>query len=310
MLKKSNFAENFKKIMKHSFKDWVVATRPWSFPASSMPVIVTLAWLFAEDLLQHFWLGLLALVNIIFVHAAGNLWSDYHDYKRGVDNEHTFGVQTLTSGQFKPEEIKRYSLSLQAVAVVMGLLLVCLTGLPLLWIGIAGIALSLCYPPLKYAALGDVLIALCYSFLPMIGTSFIGSGEIQWNVLWLAVPIGLITIAILHSNNVRDIESDKAAGIHTFPILTGRQAGAYIYSFEVLFPYLWLVILCVCGILSWWALFPLISIPLAVKQSKMILDYKKNGVASFANLDELTAKLQMMFSLLLTVGLILSKLIG
>ena len=275
-----------------------------------MPVIVTLAWLYSENLLEHIWLGLCALVNIIIVHAAGNLWSDYHDFKRGVDNEKTFGVQTLTSGQFKPSEIKNYSLTLQLVAVVLGLTLVCLTGWPLLWIGIAGIALSLCYPLLKYAALGDVLIALCYAFLPMIGTSFIGSGTTHWNVLWLAVPIGLITIAILHSNNVRDIESDQEAGIRTFPMLTGRQAGAYIYSFEVLFPYLWLLVLCVCGILTWWALPPLLSLPLAVKQSKMILGYKQNGVASFANLDELTAKLQMVFSLLLSIGFILSKLIG
>lgn len=296
--------------MKHTLKEWVVATRPWSFPASSMPVIVTLAWLYASNLLEHFWLGLYALLNIIIVHAAGNLWSDYHDFKKGVDNEKTFGVQTLTSGQFTPKEIKCYSLCLQLVAVVMGVVLVCLTGLPLLWIGIAGIALSLCYPPLKYAALGDVLIALCYAFLPMAGTSFIGSGDIHWNVLWLAIPIGLITIAILHSNNVRDIESDKAAGIHTFPMMTGRQAGAYIYSFEVLFPYLWLVILCVCKLLPWWGLLPLLTLPLAVKQSKMILGYKENGVASFANLDELTAKLQMVFSLLLTLGLILSRLIG
>ncbi len=296
--------------MKHSFKEWVIATRPWSFPASSMPVIVTLAWLYSENLLEHFWLGLYALLNIVIVHAAGNLWSDYHDFKSGVDNEKTFGVQTLTSGQFKPSEIKNYSLVLQLVAVVMGLILVYLTGWPLLWIGIAGIALSLCYSPLKYAALGDVLIALCYAFLPMIGTSFIGSGAIHWNVLWLAVPIGLITIAILHANNVRDIESDEAAGIRTFPMLTGRQAGAYIYCFEALFPYLWLLVLCVCGILTWWALLPLLSLPLAVKQSKMILGYKQNGVASFANLDELTAKLQMVFSLLLTLGLVLSKLIG
>ena len=64
-----------------------------------------------------------------------------------------------------------------------GLALVALTGLPLLYIGIAGIALSLLYPHLKYHALGDLVIILCYSVLPMTGTSFIVSGAIHWPVL-------------------------------------------------------------------------------------------------------------------------------
>ena len=208
--------------MKHTLKDWILATRPWSFPASSMPVLVTLFWLFAKDIDMNWWLGIAALLNIILVHAAGNVWSDYFDYRRGVDRDDTYGVKLLTSGQFSPKQFMRLSLTLQVAAVAMGIVLVCLTGLPLLWIGLCGIALSLLYPPLKYMALGDVVIALCYSVLPMMGTSFIASGTIHWPVLWLAVPVGLITIAILHVNNTRDIETDQRAGIRTFSMLTGR----------------------------------------------------------------------------------------
>lgn len=288
----------------HSLKEWILATRPWSFPASSMPVLVTLFWLLAKDIPMNWWLGVAALVNIILVHAAGNVWSDYYDYKRGVDRDDTYGVKILTSGQFTPKEVMRLSLTLQVLAVAMGIVMVCLTGLPLLYIGLMGIGLSLLYPPLKYNALGDIVIALCYSVLPMLGTSFIASSTIHWAVLWLAVPVGLITIAILHVNNTRDIETDRRAGIRTFSMLTGRSVAAYIYCFEVLFPYVWMLGLAAFGVTSWWTLTAFLSLPLAIRNARTMMRYKTDGIAAIARLDEGTAQLQMAFSLTLIIGLV------
>ncbi|MBQ9285228.1 MAG: prenyltransferase [Bacteroidaceae bacterium] len=293
-------------MKKHTFKDWVLATRPWSFPASAMPVIVTIAWTWAQGINVNWWFALWALVNIIIVHAAGNVWSDIADYRSGVDADDTFGVRALVDGQFSVEEFRRLSLILNCIAIVGGLALVCLTGWPLLLIGVIGIALSLCYPRLKYMALGDVVIALCYALLPMTGTSFVVSGSIHWHVLWLAVPVGLITVAILHANNVRDIETDQRAGIQTFPLLTGRSFGAKLYAFEVLFPFLWLFGLMAFRIEPWWLLSAFVALPVAFKNARTMLDYEQGGKESYANLDERTAQLQLMFSLLIVVGLALS----
>ena len=290
----------------HSFKEWVLATRPWSFPASSMPVVVTIAWTWARGIQVNWWFALWALVNIIFVHAAGNVWSDIADYRKGVDADDTFGVRTLVDGQFTVEEFRRLSLTLNSIAILGGLALVALTGWPLLVIGAIGIALSLLYPRLKYMALGDLVIALCYSVLPMTGTSFIISGSIHWHVLWLAVPVGLITIAILHANNVRDIETDSRAGISTFPIYTGRSVGAKLYAFEVLCPFVWLFGLIAFRIEPWWLLTAFAALPVAFMNARTMLAYEHEGPESYANLDERTAKLQLMFSLLLVVGLVLS----
>ena len=296
-------------MQKHTFKDWVLATRPWSFPASAMPVVVTIAWSWASGFDVNWWLGLWALVNIIFVHAAGNVWSDIADYRRGVDADDTFGVRLLVDGQFTVEEFRRLSLCLNCIAVIGGLALVALTGYTLLYIGIAGLLLSLCYPRLKYMALGDVVIILCYSLLPMIGTSFIVTGQIHWPVLWLSVPVGLITVAILHASNVRDIETDQRAGIHTFPMLTGRRVGAWLYAAEVLVPFLWLVGIMVARIEPWWLGTAFLAMPVAVKNARTMLSYERGGKASYANLDELTAKLQLLFSILLVIGLILSRIL-
>ncbi len=309
--------------MKHSVKDWVVATRPWSFPASAMPVAVTMAWLWSQGLMDNWLLGLMALTNIILVHAAGNVWSDFFDFRRGVDAKDTFSVTTLVDGHFTQREVLMLSLCLQTVAVIMGVTMVCLTGVTLLWIGLAGIILSLCYPPLKYAALGDVVIMACYALLPMLGVTFICHGSIVSDVLWLAVPVGSITVAILHGNNTRDIETDSRAHIRTFALLTGRDMAALVYVFELLLPYLWLIGTAVVGVttsaltvsdtgltaVSPWCLTTLLTIPVAWRNITTMLSYRTSGLSAIASLDEATAKLQLAFSITLILGLVCATLI-
>ena len=106
-------------MKKHSLKDWMIAVRPWSFPASSMPVVVTLAYLYWMRQDINWVNGIWALLNIIVFHAAGNTWSDYFDYKHKVDARDTFGAKTLTDGMFTPREIYRLSMALLAVAHVV-----------------------------------------------------------------------------------------------------------------------------------------------------------------------------------------------
>ena len=125
-------------MKKHSLKDWMIAVRPWSFPASSMPVVVTLAYLYWMQQDINWVNGIWALLNIVVFHAAGNTWSDYFDYKHKVDARDTFGAKTLTDGMFAPREIYGLSMALLAVALVAGVGLLWRTGLPLLYIGIGG----------------------------------------------------------------------------------------------------------------------------------------------------------------------------
>lgn len=295
-------------MKRHTLKEWILATRPWSFPASTMPVFVSMMFLWSQGYEVSWRLGIMALVNIILVHAAGNVWSDYHDYKRGVDAADTFGVRILTDKQFTPKEVLSLSIILQVAAVLMGLLMVYLTGITLLWFGLAGIALSLLYPPLKYAALGDLVIMACYALLPMLGTTFICSGNVVPQVLWLAVPVGSITVAILHANNARDIETDRRAHISTFAMLTGRPAAINVYLFEMLLPYCCLLIIVLLGKVSPWTLTTFITLPIALGNCKKMLSCKIEGIKAIATLDEATAKLQLAFSLTLAIGLIIKAL--
>lgn len=294
---------------RHTFKEWFLATRPWSFPASSMPVAVTLAFLYWRGFEVNWPVGLWTLLSVILFHAAGNTWSDYSDFKRGVDREDTIGGMSITSGEFLPSEIKCLSMLLLAVAAVSGLSLMLATGLPTLYLGLAGIALTMMYPFLKYHALGDVDIFLTYSLLPVLGTSYVATGAFVMDVLWLVLPIGLITVGILHINNTRDIEHDKRAGIHTFAMLAGKRASAFIYCMEVTVPFVWVAICIIYNSMPLWSLIVLLALKPAIDNSRKAFMFPKEGMKAVIGVDEATAKLQLMFSLLLVVSFFVASLV-
>ena len=297
-------------FMKHPFKDWLIAVRPWSFPASAMPVIASIAYAYAHYQTPNWLNGIWALLNIIIFHAAGNTWSDYFDYKRKVDAEDTFGVKTLTSGQFQPKEIYFLSWGLLAVALMAGIGLWLRTGMPLLYIGVGGLACSLLYPYLKYHALGDLVIFIAYGLLPTLGTVYAMTLHLDPEVLYIALPIGLITVAILHCNNTRDIQTDQRARIRTIAMNIGPKASVRLYCFEVLFPFAWMTGCIIAGILPVWCLLVWIAFFPALQNTRKAIRYFKEGSGAIADLDQGTAQLQLAFSLLLALSFVLARLIG
>ena len=294
-------------MTKHTFSDWMIAVRPWSFPASAMPVIVTTAFLFWRGYEISWGFAVWALLNIIVFQPAGNTWSDYFDFKKKVDADDTFGAKTLTTGMFEPKEIKNLALALTAVAVAGGLTLMVLTGLPLLWVGIGGVLCTLLYPYLKFNALGDLVILMAYAFLPTLGTSFVVAGGIIPSVLIIALPLGLITDGILHSNNTRDMATDARAGIKTMAMSLGVKPSAVLYGFEVIFPFVWVGICSICGFMPLATIIVFMTLPVAIACAQTMKKSVEGGMQMIADLDVRTANLQLMFSLLLTVAFVVAK---
>ncbi|MCM1108296.1 MAG: prenyltransferase [Clostridium sp.] len=295
---------------KHSFGEWMVAVRPWSFPASAMPVMVTLAYLYWTGLELNMLNGVWALINILVFHAAGNTWSDYFDYKKGVDAVDTFGARTMTEGVFRPQEIKQLATGLLTVAVAAGLMLAYRTGWPLIGIGLGGLVCTVFYPYMKYNALGDLCIFLAYAFLPTLGTSYVTAGVIDWSVMWIAVPVGLITVAILHANNSRDVVTDTRAHIHTLAMLIGDRASMIIYWAEILVPFVWVTACAAFGLFPWWTLLVLPALLPAVMNVRVMANLVSRGGESIVGLDEGTAKLQLVFGLLFTLSFLMAVWVG
>ena len=296
-------------MRKHTFGEWMIAVRPWSFPASAMPVITATAYLFWKGAEINWLFALWALVNIVLFHAAGNTWSDYFDFRKKVDADDTFGAKTLTTGMFTSKEIFRLSLGLTIVAAAAGIGLMVLTGLPLLWIGLGGVFCTLLYPFLKYNALGDIVILTAYAFLPTIGTSFVTTYAIDWSILLIALPVGLITDGILHSNNTRDALTDKRAGIRTMAMSIGPKASAILYGFEVLFPYVWIGVLSIIGFLPLTTIIVFLTLVVAIGCAQTMMKYLDGGSNLIGDLDVRTANLQLMFSVLLSIAFVAAKFI-
>ena len=302
---------------KHTLKEWYLATRPWSFPASAMPVASTIAYLFWVS--KTFvgtspvdWLcGILALVGIILFHAGGNVISDYNDYRKGVDTPENAMMLPLVNGSFKDYEFRRYGIALLLAGCAVGVALLLITqNLDLLWVGLAGGVLTLLYSFLKYRALGDVVIVLNYAILPIMGTSIVAVGHIDWSAMVLAVPLGLITDSILHINNARDAVSDRAAGARTFAMLIGPKASSLMYRAEVLLPFVWVVVAVCVGWLPVLTILVFVVAKTAWDMARQAKGLVSEGPAKVAMLDQQSAQLQAKFSVLMIVALVVSALAG
>ena len=136
-------------MSKHSFKDWFTVTRYWSFPVSTMPVLATFAYLFSENLLpggfKPYLVFILCLLGVVVLHSAGNVLSDWFDYKSGVDNENAFAVPNLVFHHFEPKEYLNFSIILFVAGVLIGVSIALLSG-PVLWIiGVVGVLLTILF---------------------------------------------------------------------------------------------------------------------------------------------------------------------
>ena len=165
-------------------------------------------------------------------------------------------------------------------------------------------------PLLKYNALGDLDILLTFAFLPTIGTSYAATGAIDWNVLLIALPVGLITDGILHCNNTRDIATDKRAGINTMAMWLGTKAAARLYAFEMVFPYIWVGICSIIGLLPLHTIIIFLTLPIALAcASTMKKSIGQETSMLLGDLDVRTANLQMMFSVLLSISFVVARFI-
>lgn len=292
--------------MKHSFKDWFGATRFWSFPVSAMPVVATAVFLAWKGYDVKWLLALAALVGNVVFHAAGNVLSDYFDYKKGVDNERAYAVPNLVFHHFEPGEYLRFSSILFAAGAVIGIILALLTSWKLLVIGCIGVVLAMSYAFFKYHAMGDIFVFTCFGVLPLLGTSLVAAGTIDWSVLTLSLPLGILTVAVLHDNNTVDIKTDRESGISTFPMLIGERASAKLYLAYMVLPYIFIAVASVAGLLPYASLLCLISAPVAFGNAKAAYGYFSKGREALLGLDQKTAKLHLIFSALLSVGIVLA----
>ena len=299
--------------MKHSAKEWLAATRYWALPVSTMPVVAAFCFLFSKGLVPGGWMPwlilLLCLLGVVLLHSAGNVLSDWADYKYGVDNPDAFAVPNLVFHKFEPREYLWLSIVLFVLGILVGLLLTFLCGPALLIAGGIGVLLTLLYSFFKFHALGDLDIFLIFGLLTVLGTTFCITGTYVWDALVVAIPIGIITVSVLHANNTRDMESDRAAGIKTFAMLLGGKASAQLYCGYMGIPFVCILFSVIFGELHPLALLCLVAVIPAWKNAKQARRYKEEGIQALQALDFASSQLQLVFSGSLSIGLFIAGLL-
>ncbi len=297
-----------------TLKHWLIAIRPWSLPASSMPALAVISYIFylqKNGSLQVNWIyGLLAFSGAVIFQAASNLIGDYFDFKHGVDRKDSFGSSRLLVEKiFTPREILCYGFILLTIGSLVGLFLAFQSGTPLLWIGTIGVLSTIFYYKLKYMALGDIIIFIIYGQLIALGTFFVMTGNIDLKILALAAPIGLLVVNIVHANNTRDIFHDKRAGIKTLAMLIGLNGAKIQYAFLALMAYILIAIMIVMNILPPICLLVFLSLPLTVKNIRKMNSAQPDSPQIIMDLDGDSAKAVMFFSVLFSISIFSAALI-
>jgi 1,4-dihydroxy-2-naphthoate octaprenyltransferase len=294
-------------------KKWVVAGRPWSLPASTMPVIfgTSLAVVIGGAAFSpgKFFLALAAMM---ILHSAANMMSDVFDFRRGLDRDVTPVSGAIVRGWLTPAQVAAGASALFLLGSAIGLFLVAKTGLPLLVIGAVGLPIGLFYPLLKYQALGDLAVFLNFGILGSLGAWTVQTRTFSWiPVIW-TIPMALLVSGILHANNWRDSITDSERHIRTVAGLLG-DAGSFRYYLILIFaPFVIVFALMFLphAISARWAAMPLtfLVVLFALPRALALSGRARRRRAprrplDFVILDGATASYNLVFGLLCTAAL-------
>jgi 1,4-dihydroxy-2-naphthoate octaprenyltransferase len=283
---------------------WMAGARPRTLPAAVAPVLVGTG---AAAALDGFRAGpaVLALVVALALQVAVNYANDYSDGRRGTDADRVGPMRLVGSGAAAPRQVLLAAAAAFAVAALAGLALAALSSWWLVAVGAVCIAAAWTYTggplPYGYRALGEVFVFVFFGLVAVVGTTFAQTRSVDGLAVAAAVPIGLLIVAILVVNNLRDIAGDAAVGKRTLAVLMGdsgtRRAYAALFVVAV-------VVVVLIGLVRPWALIALAAVPLAVPPLRTVLSGGR-GPALIAALQG-TGLLTLVTGVLLGAGLALS----
>lgn len=292
--------------MKSKLKNYFIATRPWSFPASTMPALITFTYIFyIHEKISgniNWWYGIIAIIGAAIFQASSNLINDYFDYKYQVDRPESFGSsRLLVEKVFTPKFILSYGFVLLGIGVLLGLFLWYKTGNALLWIGIIGTLAAVLYSKLKYVALGDLIIFIIYGPLIGLGTAYVMTQQLLWKIILINIPIAFLVVNILHANNTRDIRDDNKAHIKTQAMVLGLKRAKIQYVTLAVGAYVMIALLIILRIIHPIVLLVFLTVPLTIKNIRQMQTAQVEKPELIKDLDAKSAQLVLLFGLIFSV---------
>ena len=282
----------------------LASARPRTLPAALAPVLVGTGAAAALDGFRPL-TALLALLVALALQVAVNYANDYSDGTRGTDAVRVGPMRLVGSGAATPRQVLGAALASFAVAGIAGLALAALSSWWLVAVGAVCIAAAWTYTggplPYGYRALGEVFVFVFFGLVAVVGTTFVQTGSVDGLAVAAAVPIGLLSVALLVVNNLRDIEGDAAVGKRTLAVLLGDRGTRIAFA---ALPAAAFAVVIVIGVTRPWALLTLLAVPLAVPPVRTVLSGGRGPVLITAL--QGTGLLTLATGVLLGAGLALS----
>lgn len=217
-----------KEIYKYkTWQVWVLAARPKTLWAGIIPVIVGAVMAFEAGEF-HLISFLATLACAVLIQVGTNFANDLLDFQKGADNEARKGPMRVTQARLVTmHQMKIATITVLALAFLVGIYLVWRAGWPILIIGLLSILFAVLYTggpfPLGYTGLGDIFVLIFFGPVAVGGTYYIFAGHINRAVLLAGCALGMIATAILVVNNLRDMETDRRSGKNTLAVRFGGR---------------------------------------------------------------------------------------
>lgn len=280
---------------------WLAASRPRTLSAAIAPVAVGVAVAHSSGSVNAV-RSILALVVSLAIQIGTNFANDYSDGRRGTDAVRVGPARLVASGLASAGNVRKAAFASFSIAAIAGLVIALETSLVLVAVGAACILAGWFYTggprPYGYAGYGEVFVFVFFGLVAVEGTLYAAHGQLVRLGLLSAVPVGLLTVALLVVNNLRDIPTDGPAGKRTLAVVLGAAKTRAVFTGCVLAPFAFVVVI---AITRPFALLALLALLPAIALLRLVLSGAEGR--DLIRALGMTGALQLIFSLLLAVGI-------
>jgi 1,4-dihydroxy-2-naphthoate octaprenyltransferase len=291
-------------------------TRAPFLTATLVPVILGVA-VAANEGAWSLWLAFLTFLGGAFVHLGLNISNDVFDTLSGADAANTTptqfsgGSRVVHYGLVRLRTLGLLSAVFYLAGIGIGLYLAVERGFwPLLWIGVAGVAISLAYtaPPLRlvHRGVGEIAVALGFGPIMVLGSYFVQAQRLSFEAVFASIPVAILIALVLYVNEIPDRAGDSAAGKRTLPVRLSKDAVIGAYVGAVALTYALIAAGAVTGILPRPTIIALATIPLAIRVTRALRrDYDDPYALMFSGMG-VNVQLHLFTGLLLFAGYMIS----
>lgn len=226
--------------MKNNLKIWVQAARLRTLSLSVSGIIMGNALALNHNDFS-FIIFLLSILTAIAFQIVSNFANDYGDGIKGTDNEQRIGPKrVLQQGLLTSKNLKRGILVSVLVSIILSIALIyeslgvdkLLFSVLFILLAIGAVAAAIKYTvgtnPYGYSGLGDLFVFIFFGWVSVIGSYFLQINSIDLSIVLFATSVGLLSVAVLNLNNMRDIENDLNSSKITLAVrLGGYKAKVY-----------------------------------------------------------------------------------